>query len=79
MFCFLKVTRLHRYGSFYSSASQALRCALGHAMASVKYIPPYDSEYPGYLWLLPLMQTGTQSSTPQTPQIGYRLTEVMMR
>ena len=40
-------------------------------------IPPYDSEYTGYLRLPPLIQMGTQSSTLQTSQIGYLLTEVM--
>ena len=40
-------------------------------------IPPYNSEYPGYLQLPPFIQMGTQSSTPQTSQIGYLLTEAM--
>ena len=48
------------------------------SIASAKYIPTYDSEYPGYLRLPPLIQAGTQSSTPQPPQTGYFLTEVMI-
>ena len=40
-------------------------------------LPPYNSEYPGFLRVRHLIQTGTQSSIPQTPQIGYLLTEVM--
>ena len=39
---------------------------------------PERFEYPGYLRLPPLIQTGTQSSTPQTSQMGYLLTEVMI-
>ena len=39
--------------------------------------PPYDSEYPGYLRLPALVQKGTQTSTPQTFQIGYLLTEAL--
>ena len=42
-----------------------------------KKIPPYGFEYPGYLRLPPLIQTGAPSSTPQTFQIGYLLTEAM--
>ena len=40
-------------------------------------MPPCDSEYPGYLRVLYLIQQGTQSSTPKTSQLGYLLTEVM--
>ena len=47
-------------------------------MASVKIYPPCDSEYPGYLRLLYLIQQGTQSSTPKTSQMGYLLTEAMI-
>ena len=48
-------------------------------MTSVKSIvyPPYGSEYPGYLRIAPLVQTGIQSSTPQPAHIGYLLTEVI--
>ena len=38
-------------------------------------IPPHDYEY---LRVSSLIQAGTQSSTPQTSQIGYLLTEVMI-
>ena len=41
-------------------------------------IPPCDSEYPGYLRVLYLIQQGTQSSTPKTSQIEYFLTEALM-
>ena len=42
-------------------------------------IPPYAFEYPGYLRVPSLTQTGTQSSIPQPPpKIGYLLTEVMV-
>ena len=41
-----------------------------HIRASVR-------RYPGYLRLPPLIQTSTQSSTPQTAQIGYLLTEAL--
>ena len=40
-------------------------------------MPPYDSEYPGYLRVLYLIQQGTQSSTPKTSKMGYLLTEAM--
>ena len=40
-------------------------------------LAPCDSEHPGYLRLPPLTQTGTQSSTPQAPQIGYLSTEAL--
>ena len=47
-------------------------------IASVEKIPPCDSEYPGYLRLLYLIQQGTQSSTPTPSQMGYLLTEAMI-
>ena len=46
-------------------------------MASVDRYPRMDGfEYPGYLQAPPLIQTGTQSSTPKKNRRGYRLTEV---
>ena len=54
---------------------EAACTGIQHFVAAVtRYIPPHDSEYPGYL-----IQTGVShtSSTPQTTQIGYRLTEAM--
>ena len=41
-------------------------------------IPPYDSEYPGYLRVLCLIQQGAQSSTPKTSQMGYLLAEAII-
>ena len=37
-------------------------------------MPPCDSEYPGYLWILYLIQ---QSSISKTAQMGYLLTVVV--
>ena len=61
---------------FMVSGTQRLNCSMrgpcvlwcrvlwNQFIASVKKTPPYDSEYPGYLRLSSLIQTGTQSSTP---------------
>ena len=59
----------------------------GHTSAGVRLsadqglgskIPPCDSEYPGYLRVLYLIQQGTQSSTPKTSQMGSLFTEAMI-
>ena len=51
-------------------------CMASQFIASVEIPPPYGCGYPGYLRPSSLIQMGTQNSTPQTPQMGYLLTEV---